>query len=144
MHGFDDVPSTPDPTDDGKKPWYKLMTRYHGFVLGVAALCWLFDTMDQQLFNLARVPAMRKLLPHEPGKLPSKMDMDFYGPLATSIFLIGWATGGLIFGVLGDRIGRAKVMLWTILMYSLCTGLSALSVGFWDFAFYRFLTGWVS
>ena len=43
--------------------------------------------------------------------------------------------------MLGDRIGRAKTMLWTILIYSLCTGLSALSVGFWDFAFYRFLTG---
>jgi MFS family permease len=61
--------------------------------------------------------------------------------LATSIFLLGWATGGLGFGVLGDRIGRAKTMLWTILIYSICTGLSALSVGFWDFAFYRFLTG---
>ena len=54
---------------------------------------------------------------------------------------MGWATGGLIFGVLGDRIGRAKTMLITILMYSLCTGLSALSTGFWDFAAYRFLTG---
>src|SRR4029077_2972680 len=53
----------------------------------------------------------------------------------------GWATGGLIFGVLGDRIGRAKTMMMTILMYSVCTGLSALSQGFWDFAFYRFLTG---
>src|SRR6266568_1454508 len=52
-----------------------------------------------------------------------------------------WASGGLGFGVLGDRIGRAKTMLLTILIYSLCTGLSALSVGFWDFAFYRFITG---
>jgi len=43
--------------------------------------------------------------------------------------------------VLGDRIGRAKTMLLTILMYSMCTGLSAFSIGFWDFAFYRFLTG---
>ena len=58
-----------------------------------------------------------------------------------SIFLIGWATGGLIFGILGDRIGRARTMMLTILLYSLFTGLSAFSVGFWDFAFYRFLTG---
>jgi len=64
-----------------------------------------------------------------------------YGGYATAIFLIGWATGGLTFGVLGDRIGRAKTMMVTILVYSLCTGLSALSVGFWDFAFYRFITG---
>jgi len=47
----------------------------------------------------------------------------------------------LIFGVLGDRIGRAKTMMMTILIYSACTGLSALSRGFWDFALYRFLTG---
>src|SRR5207253_10487490 len=54
---------------------------------------------------------------------------------------IGWGTGGLIFGVLGDLIGRARSMVLTILLYSVFTGLSALSVGFWDFAFYRFLTG---
>ena len=43
--------------------------------------------------------------------------------------------------MLGDKIGRAKTMMITILVYSLFTGLSALSVGFWDFALYRFLTG---
>jgi MFS family permease len=115
-------------------PWWRELNRYHWFVLIVAALGWLFDTMDQQLFNLARVPAMRDLL--EPGQ-----DVALYAGYSTAIFLIGWATGGLVFGVLGDRVGRAKTMMWTILIYSLCTGLSALSVGFWDFAFYRFLTG---
>jgi MFS family permease len=115
-------------------PWWRELNRYHWFVLVVAALGWLFDTMDQQLFNLARVPAMRALL--QPGE-----DVALYSGYATAIFLIGWATGGLAFGVLGDRIGRAKTMMWTILIYSACTGLSALSVGFWDFGFYRFLTG---
>ncbi len=43
--------------------------------------------------------------------------------------------------MLGDRIGRAKTMMMTILLYSLFTGLSALSVGVYDFALYRFLTG---
>ena len=122
-------------------PWYRELTRYHWFVLIVAALGWLFDTMDQQLFNLARVPAMKELLAPSPGVAADPADVSFYGGLATSIFLIGWAFGGLTFGVLGDRWGRAKVMLITILMYSAFTGLSALSVGFWDFAFYRFLTG---
>src|SRR5207248_10783678 len=60
---------------------------------------------------------------------------------ATSIFLMGWAMGGLTFGVLGDRWGRAKTMMLTILLYSVFTGLSALSTGVWDFALYRFLTG---
>jgi MFS family permease len=49
--------------------------------------------------------------------------------------------GGVVFGVLGDRWGRAKVMIITILMYSAFTGLSSISRGFWDFALYRFLTG---
>jgi len=129
-------------------PWYKLLTRYHWFVLGVAALGWLFDTMDQQLFNLARVPSMRELIPLTPGAGSPGMSADElklavaeYGGYATAIFLLGWATGGLVFGVLGDRFGRARVMMWTILAYSLCTGLSAFSTNFWDFAFYRFLTG---
>jgi MFS family permease len=123
------------------RSWYWELNRYHWFVLIVAALGWLFDTMDQQLFVLARVDAMRDLLPESPGGGVEKASVDFYGGVATSIFLLGWATGGLAFGVLGDRIGRAKTMVLTILIYSLCTGLSALSVGFWDFAFYRFLTG---
>jgi MFS family permease len=131
-------------------PWYHELTRYHWFVLMVAALGWLFDTMDQQLFTLARRPAMIELVvpKSSPGeeltpeqKVENIRLVNEYGAYATSIFLIGWATGGLGFGVLGDRMGRAKTMLWTILIYSFCTGLSALSVGFWDFAFYRFLTG---
>lgn len=116
--------------------WWKELNRYHWFVLTVAALGWLFDCLDQQLFNIARVPAMRQLL----GTNDMRVVAEF-GGYATSIFLMGWATGGLAFGVLGDRIGRAKTMLITILIYSLCTGLSAFSIGFWDFCFYRFLTG---
>ena len=116
------------------------MNRYHWFVLIVAALGWLFDCLDQQLFNLARKPAMESLLASA-GAAADPKAVDFYGGLSTCIFLTGWATGGLIFGVIGDRFGRAKTMMITILIYSLCTGLSALSWGFWDFAFYRFLTG---
>lgn len=123
--------------DDGQGPWHRGLTRYHWFVLAVAALGWLFDTMDQQLFNLARTPAMSELL----GMAESDTRMARAEGDATFWFIVGWATGGLIFGVLGDKIGRAKTMLMTILIYSLFTGLSALSQGFWDFVLYRFLTG---
>jgi MFS family permease len=140
MHGFDDIPRSADsPLEAG--PWYAELTRYHWFVLVVAALGWLFDCLDQQLFILGRPSAMEDLLPKLSNPADFQKLKDVYGNYATSIFLAGWATGGLIFGVLGDRIGRAKTMLMTILVYSLCTGLSALSTGFWDFAAYRFLTG---
>ena len=140
MHGFEtSAPSDETPTGNG--PWWKELNRYHWFVLIVAALGWLFDTMDQQLFNLARVPAMRELLAPAPGVSPTQADIDFYGGISTSIFLLGWATGGLAFGIMGDRVGRAKTMLLTILLYSLFTGLSALSWDPWSFAGFRFLTG---
>jgi MFS family permease len=132
MHLDADAPVTAV-KDDGR-PWYQLLTRYHWFVFVVCSLGWLFDTMDQQLFNIARTPAVRALA-SDPRSIA------IYSGYATSIFLIGWGAGGLFFGVLGDLIGRARSMVVTILLYSLFTGLSALSVGFWDFAFYRFLTG---
>jgi MFS family permease len=123
------------PSAPSGKPWWAELTRYHWFVLAVAALGWMFDCLDQQLFNLARVPAMRELVSKDPKVFNE------YGGYATSIFLIGWATGGLAFGVLGDRIGRAKTMMLTILIYSLCTGLSAAAQNFWQFAVFRFITG---
>ena len=122
--------ATPDPS----APWYKQMTSYHWFVFIVASLAWLFDCLDQQLFLLARNSAMKALLPPD-------MDPIKYGGYATSIFVAGWATGGLIFGSVGDRIGRAKTLTLTVLIYSVCTGLSAFSKGWIDFAIYRFLTG---
>src|SRR5262245_27300555 len=82
-------------------PWWAVLTRYHWFVIIVAALGWLFDCLDQQLFNIARAPAMQELL-------AQGHNAKAYGGYATSIFLIGWATGGLIFGAIGDRYGRAR------------------------------------
>ncbi len=119
------------------------MNRYHWFVLVVAALGWLFDCLDQQLFVLARPAVMRDLITEadypDEGKLALARSQA--GDYATTIFMLGWATGGLAFGILGDRWGRAKTMVVTILMYSIFTGLSSLSTGVWDFALYRFLTG---
>src|SRR5204862_4979996 len=60
---------------------------------------------------------------------------------STASCLIGWAAGGLIFGMFGDRLGRVRTLALTILLYSIFTGLSALSVSVWDFCAYRLLTG---
>ncbi len=122
-------------------PWYRELNRYHWFVLAVASLGWLFDTMDQQLFNLARRPAMLELLHVTPGDTVAAARVPEYAGYATMIFMIGWALGGVAFGILGDRIGRVKTMVLTILFYSAFTGLSVLSTSVWDFAAYRFLTG---
>jgi MFS family permease len=122
-------------------PWYRELNRYHWFVLIVATLGWMFDTMDQQLFNLARRPAILELLGARPDDPLMAGQVAEFAGYSTMIFMIGWASGGIIFGVLGDRIGRAKTMIVTILCYSVCTGLSALAQNVWDFSFYRLLTG---
>ena len=93
----------------------------------MAALAWLFDCLDQQIFILFRNDALKTLL-------PVRCDVKAYGGYATSIFVAGWATGGLIFGSVGDRIGRAKTLTLTVLLYSVFTGLSALSTSWLDFA----------
>ena len=119
-----------------KLPWWRGLDRIHWFVFTVVVLGWVLDCFDQQIFNAARIPALYKLL-----NTTDKDLVTLYGGYAMSIFLLGWATGGLLFGVLGDKIGRAKTMALTILLYSIFTGLSAFSKGFADFAVYRFLTG---
>src|SRR3954463_7399564 len=123
------------------RPWYRQLTTEHWLVLLAASLGWMFDTMDQQLFTLARRPAVTELLRVGAARPLSDGTIAEYAGYTTMIFMIGWASGGLIFGVLGDRIGRVKTMIITILCYSVFTGLSAFSVGVWDFAAYRFITG---
>ena len=82
MH-FDDPPA-PGPSDaPDTRPWYRGLTRYHWFVLIVAALGWLFDTMDQQLFNLARKPAVTELLGVSAGDPATAGKVAEYGGYAT-------------------------------------------------------------
>jgi len=248
------------------RAWFRELTRYQWWVLFLASLGWMFDTMDQQFFNLARGPAMQELLgydgraiglkalgadakttytagdlhalvaagvltaeeqarlmsqpetaarleaglarrdfapvvgrlllerrhaerglellakqpgdsfdragldqliasnaisrdfaeqalaAHPDGQVPrsfiaralgeseAKVKQGQRGDHATTIFIIGWAVGGLFFGLVGDRLGRVKTMALTILIYALFTGLSGLAQTWWQFAAFRFLT----
>src|SRR5437899_5791861 len=129
------APSAAVEVTDG--PWWRHLNRYHWFVFLVASLAWLFDCLDQQLFILARNSAITALSPSgtDPGLIKQ------LGGNATAIFVAGWAMGGLIFGAVGDRIGRAKTLTLTVLMYSLFTGLSAFATSVPMFGLFRFVTG---
>lgn len=127
---------TQDPANPPQTPWWRELNREHWFVLTMASLAWALDCFDQQIFNLARTPAIKELIP-----TGTPTDITKWGGYTTSIFVAGWATGGLIFGPIGDRIGRARTLMITVLMYSICTGLSAFAHSVVDFAVYRFITG---
>jgi len=134
---FDFVPmSNPALSDKPAVSWWKQLTHYHWFVFIVASAAWFFDCLDQRLFSLARIPALTELMP---GATPAEVAAE--GKVVTALFLIGWGIGGLIFGALGDRYGRARMLTITVLIYSVCTGLSFFSHFYWDFAIFRFLTG---
>jgi MFS family permease len=121
--------------DDGQRDrWYTGVTRYQWLVLAIASLGWVFDIFESQIFVATRKRAMEDLLP---GATAGQIA--FAGDVIYGVFLIGGACGGVFFGLLSDRIGRTRTMIVTILAYTLFTGLSALAVGFWDFAVYRFL-----
>lgn len=131
------TPSNAAPSADPARnslPWYRQLNGYHWLVLTVSTLAWGFDCLSQQIFNLTRKPAMDMLA-------DSQAKADFFGPLSTTALLVGWATGGIIFGILGDRIGRAKTLTIMIVCYSVSTGLCGLSVGPWDYVLYCFITG---
>ncbi|WP_395745936.1 MFS transporter [Prosthecobacter sp.] len=117
-------------------PWYKQLSAYHWFVFFVASAAWCFDCLDQQLFILARDNAVKALAPTMTALEQGKMS-----GWAMSVFVAGWATGGLFFGAIGDRIGRAKTLALTVLIYSLFTGLSSFATDMTQFMVYRALTG---
>lgn len=117
--------------------WYEGLTGYHWLVLTVAALGWAFDTMDQWLYVLARQPALMELL----HAAPEDPRVAYYSGWVQTIFILGWATGGFLFGIVGDKLGRTRTMIITILLYAGFTGLSALSQNWVQFAVFRFFVG---
>jgi MFS family permease len=119
------------------RPWWSHLSAYHWFVVIVASAAWFFDCLDQRLFSLARIPALTSLM-----QLPATDPVvQAVGKQVTAWFLIGWGIGGIIFGALGDRYGRARMLTLTILIYSAFTGLSYFSRTQFDFTLFRFLTG---
>ncbi len=123
--------------DISPRPWWRQLTGYHWFVFVVASAAWFFDCLDQRLFSLARIPALVSLM----HLSPTDPNLQGFGKVVTAFFLIGWGVGGMIFGALGDKHGRAKMLTLTILIYSVFTGLSFFSMNRFDFTVYRFLTG---
>jgi MFS family permease len=116
-------------------PWYAGITRYQWMVLIVASLGWIFDVFEGQIFVVSDDTAMRSLLPGDPGENV----VAYYNSIAYGAFLVGGALGGVLFGMLSDRIGRKRTLTYTILTYSLFTCLSAFAARWWQLAGFRFL-----
>ena len=114
--------------------------RGRNLALLAALLGWMFDGMEMGLFPLVGKDALGEWLRDaaDPSK-PDKAQVDKWFGLVLACFLVGAATGGVLFGWLGDKIGRVRAMTVSILLYSVCSGLSAASQSPEQLAALRFL-----
>ena len=131
------IPSVSQPGANPTAAVREPITLYHWLVILIASAGWLFDCMDQRIFALSREPALKEIL--GPGATDALIRN--WGGWSTTSMMLGWATGGIIFGMMSDRLGRVKTMVVTLVIYSGFTGLSGIANSVPAFLVYRFLVG---
>src|SRR5579863_4711695 len=125
-----------DSTVAVSSPWYRTLNSEQWKVLLASNLGWLFDGFEIYALFVTVGFALHQLLdPSQYAAIPKYAGY----VLATTVF--GWATGGVIGGIIADYIGRKRTMMLAILAYSLTTGLSAFAWSWESFAILRFLVG---
>jgi MFS family permease len=101
-----------------------------------ACLAWLFDAFDLTILILVLFPSVSELLGSaDPAAVAST------GGVILACKLLAWGAGGIAFGVVADRIGRAKCMMITVLIYSVFTGMSGLAQNWWQLLIFQALAG---
>ncbi len=99
--------------------------------LAAAVLGWMFDGLEMGIFPLVGRPALTEML--------GGGDIGPWFGRIIAVFLVGAAFGGFGLGWLGDRIGRTRAMVWSVLAYSIFSGLGAIVTAPWQLAVFRFL-----
>ena len=115
------------------------LTRYQWTVLFAAWLGWGFDIFDGILFNYVAPNCVPALLHIPLGTAAAKAATLQWAGVLTSLLLLGWAAGGILFGRIADRIGRTRTLLLTMLLFSLGTAACAGAPNLWVLALCRFL-----
>jgi MFS family permease len=100
---------------------------------------WTLDGMDAFIYALVLVPALTELLPAS-GIAATPVNIGFYGSILFAMFLLGWGLS-MVWGPIGDRIGRVRALMLTILAYSLFTFMCGLVSNIWQLAVLRVLCG---
>jgi MFS family permease len=100
---------------------------------------WTLDGMDSFVYALVLIPSLRELLPRS-GIAATKANIGQYGGLLFALFLIGWGLA-FLWGPVGDKFGRVRTLMLTIVWYSVFTFLSAFVQNVWQLAILRLLAG---
>src|ERR1700750_1083610 len=102
--------------------WYDGLTAMHWRVLKASFLGWIFDGYEALALVGVLGPMLHSVLSPEQAESPTT-----YAGLVIGITLLGWGAGGLIGGILADYVGRKRMMLWSVFLYALFSGLTAFS-----------------
>jgi MFS family permease len=127
----------PDPVSISPAPLSLTRNQIRGFWAAWGG--WALDGMDSFVYALVLVPSLRELLPRS-GIAATKANIGQYGSLLFALFLIGWGLA-FLWGPIGDKFGRVRTLMLTIVWYSLFTFLSAFVTGIWQLAILRLLAG---
>jgi MFS family permease len=107
-------------------------SRYQWTVLAAAWLGWGFDVFDGLLFNYVAPNAVPTLLGLPLGTPEARSATLYWTGLLTSLFLVGWAVGGVIFGPISDRFGRRRTLMITMVLYAVGTAACAFVTDIWQ------------
>jgi MFS transporter, SHS family, sialic acid transporter len=110
------------------------ITRAQWLALTAALLGWMFDGAEMGVFSLVGRAAVRDLMGN-----PGEATVGLWFGVIIAGFLVGAATGGVLFGWLGDRIGRVRAMTLSVLVYAVFTGLCGLVTEAWHLGVLRFI-----
>ena len=115
------------------------MSGYQWTVVFAAWLGWGFDVFDGLLFNFVAPNCIPTLLGIPIGSPEAAAPTLWWTGVLTSLLLLGWALGGILFGRIADRLGRTRTLMITMLLYSLGTALCAFAPNVWALAAFRFI-----
>src|SRR3954471_13784512 len=115
-----------------------ILARARWLVLAAAFLGWMFDGLEMGIFPLVARPALQTMLPEALTSSPDQFVGMWMGRI-TALFLIGAAFGVIVFGWLGDRLGRVRGMTLSILTYSIFSGLCFFAQSPWHLGGLRFI-----
>lgn len=116
------------------------MNGYQWTVLFAAWLGWGFDIFDSILLNYVAPNAVPTLLGIAIGTPEAQAETLKWTGILTSVLLVGWCAGGIVFGKVCDRIGRTKTLLLTMLLYSLGTAACAFAPNIWVLIVFRIVS----
>ncbi len=112
--------------------------------LTAALLGWMFDGAEMGVFSLVGRPALQDLLGKQASftqlaKTEQEQQVALWLGVITALFLVGAATGGVLFGWLGDRIGRVRAMTFSVLVYAIFTSLCGVVTSPLQLGAFRFI-----